>query len=473
MRRMLESSWNIEAMGEVPRDASSAAQAVVTALRQALQDDNENYLKPGVYFVDLQFPPYDISQGENMYDEVAAVEFCMEIAQRLQSSSSAEAASTSSVDNPTSTTRPCNVILVKDDKTLQTVNRVLRAREQSQAELQLEDEEEEEEEDEDDKGEDEDDDDDEEEMTDSKENSIQYYDDFSDFASASEVTAPPSSSTSSDDVDAFRQKLVSNWDADAAESSSSLEASSKKPSPKSRRTRSKKRNTTSPSTLKPTSTAFQAEGRPASSSSSYRLASLFGASTIAQGADMGGDVIRAVQEHVQPWENSKEEFVMVLSAMQPEEFIAIRYILQLASRAALDDDGGGDDEEEDSQQRRRKRSVILVNCKLEDPLPRELSHAKTVYSVMPLVARLSTSDTNLFQNNSDDNKASTERAPPLKVVVLRQYPRDWEVFVDDGLTGSFELAATTKPPVRAAGSRGPPMQWVSTCIKNFLQSRLR
>ena len=58
---------------------------------------------------------------------------------------------------------------------MQTVNRVLRAREQSQAELQLEDEEEEEEEDEDDKGEDEDDDDDdEEEMTDSKENSIQY-----------------------------------------------------------------------------------------------------------------------------------------------------------------------------------------------------------------------------------------------------------------------------------------------------------
>ena len=253
---------------------------------------------------------------------------------------------------------------------MQTVNRVLRAREQSQAELQLEDEEEEEEEDEDDKREDEDDDDDdEEEMTDSKENSIQYYDDFSDFASASEVTAPPSSSTSSDDGDAFPQKLVSNWDADAAESSSSLEASSKKPSPKSRRTRNKKRNTTSPSALQPTSTAFQVEDRPASSSSSYHLASLFGAPTIAQGADMGGDVIRGVQNHVKPWENSKEEFVMVLSTIQ---FIAIRYILQLASRAALDDD------DDDSQQRRRKRSVILVNCKLEDPLPRELSHANSV-----------------------------------------------------------------------------------------------
>ena len=170
---------------------------------------------------------------------------------------------------------------------------------------------------------------------------------------------------------------------------------------------------------------------------------------------MGGDVIRAVQNHVQPWENSKEEFVMVLFTMQ---FIAIRYILQLASRAALDDD-----DDDDSQQRRRKRSVILVNCKLEDPLPRELSHAN---SVMPLVARLSTSDTNLFQKNSDDNKASTERAPPLKVVVLRQYPRDWEVFVDDGSTGSFELAATTKNPVR-----GPRLG--VALYQELLQSRLR
>ena len=422
LRRMLEASWNVESMGEVPKDSSTAADAAGRALREAMHEDSQDVYKPGAYFIDLLFPPYDKSAGENMYDEVAAVEFCMELARRIPTQSQDKYILSS-------------LILVRDEKTKQTVDRVLQARERSlekdNAEAELLDDDED-----DDQEEDEDDDD----MEDSSAPAIEYYDDFADSGDFSSSTSdeqqpPPPPASSDDDVDSFRQKLMSSWDTTESSLPTELPIPSspaeKKGVPK--RDRSK-------------ATSSQKSGAPPP----FRLASLFGTSTISQGADMGGDVAKALKENVRPWDEA--DTIIVLSACEKDELIAIRSILQSAKEASLEDE--------------KQRNVIMVNCKF-DLVPRELSGAKTVYGILPLVAKPATSRTNLFQRND-----TPEQEKPVKVAVLRQYPRDWEVFVDDGSSGTFERASEGNPmPVNNA--RGPPMQWVSTCVKNFLQSRMR
>ncbi|KAL7581384.1 hypothetical protein ACA910_021975 [Epithemia clementina (nom. ined.)] len=433
MRRMLEASWNIDVMGDVPKDSSAAAQAAGNALRQAMRD-NHDTAKPGAYFVDLQFPPYDSSQGTNMYDEVAAVEFCMELAQRI--ATSVEEIATS----------PISLILVRDDKAKRTVERVLLAREEKRLKEASSNSQEEntdkDDVEDDDNGEEEDDDDDFGSLNElNEERSVEFYDDFGNFGDFKSETGSASSSLKSDDVDAFRQKLMSNWDK-TTESTSISKRSVQS---------SVGRNEKSSKPSRPN----KASDSVASLTPAFRLASLFGSSTISQGADMGGDVVTALSESAQPWAN--EDTIIVLSASQRDELIAVRSILRSANVAALYD--------EDPKQ----RNIILVNCNF-DIMPRELSGAKTVYSILPLVAKpAAQSGTNLFQEKPNEEQKNQS---PIKVVVMRQYPKDWEVFVDDGSRGLFELAASA-PPGAQFGSKVPLMQWVSTCIRNFLQSRLR
>lgn len=196
---------------------------------------------------------------------------------------------------------------------------------------------------------------------------------------------------------------------------------------------------------------------------------------------MSGDVVRAVKENAKPWETDEEDTIIVLSAFQKDELIAIRCILQSAAMAATATYNDDDNDDKD----RKQKTVVLVNCHF-DLLPRELSTAKTVYSIVPLVAKTSSSVNNVFspRNNQrrppPQDEAQQEQQPVVKAVVLRQYPNDWQVFVDDGSRGIFEPAsstttntATRQPAPLLSQTKGPPMQWVSTCIKNFLQSRRR
>ena len=71
MRRLLESSWNSDAMGEVPSDVNAGANEAYSAILSA-SDRGIN-----IFFVDLLLPSYDVTQGSNLYDEVLSVEYCI------------------------------------------------------------------------------------------------------------------------------------------------------------------------------------------------------------------------------------------------------------------------------------------------------------------------------------------------------------------------------------------------------------
>jgi hypothetical protein len=389
MRRLLQSSWNADTMGSVPSDATAAANEAYASILSA-SENGQN-----MFFVNLLLPAYDIAQGHNLYDEVLAVEYCIALAKCFKGKTS---------------------IIVRDDKTLQVVGRVLDARERDAVD------------DDDDEGEEEED--------------AEFDDDFAgsggsfDENTASEDSPPaptevtddlggtigesqtskrtgtptPDSAPVVQDVDSFRQQLMSNWDGDSV-------ADEPKESTHVRNSRKEK-----PSAIK-----------------RYRLASFFGNQQISTGSDMMNDVIKAVRENALPTED--EETIVILSAATREETIALR---SLAAKYE------------------GKKRIVMVNCNLT-PLPRELAMAETVYSILPLIARQKVSERNISGIQQPDDE---RRAPP-KIVVLRRYPRDWEVFVDVGK--GFELAESA--PEGSVGKKGPSMEWIGGVIDRFLQSR--
>ena len=163
----------------------------------------------------------------------------------------------------------------------------------------------------------------------------------------------------------------------------------------------------------------------------YRLASLFGDAPISTGPDMMDDVIAAVSANGKPYDN--EDNIIILSPVSKEEMIAIRALVG---------------------QYMKTKKIILVNCKLDAPLPPELIGAETVYSILPLIAKSA-------------SRRIEDRDDP-KVVVLRRFPRDWEIYVDVG--DGFDLAASV-PNSSVGGKQGPSMEWVSSAVKRYLQSR--
>jgi Domain of unknown function (DUF1995) len=366
MRRILEASWNVETMGSVPTNADSAAEAAATAIINASGRKKEpSDGHSNLFFVDLLLPQYDIRQGSNLYDEVLAVDFCVSLSKRLEGRS---------------------IILVRDDKTVRTVARVLEARERDRiVSSDLND------------GDSHEDDDDDEE----EEEDVELYSDFE--TDIGDV---------SDDVESFRNQLMSGWKKEIPMESSQI----------SRRT----------------------SMEVATSTARYRLASMLGSATISSGADMVDDVIRAVSANAQPKDD--EETMIILSATSREEMIGVRGLVSKY---------GGN------------KTVLLVNCNLIPP-PRELFKAQTVYSIQPFIARQKVSEGNIFGSSAPSSSVEPQATLQPKVVLIRRFPRDWEVFVDVG--GGFELARTV--PATQVDTRGPSMEFIASCVKEFLQSRL-
>jgi hypothetical protein len=362
MRRLLESSWNAATMGIVPTNADSAADATVGSLQTAMERGSTS-----IFLVNILLPQYDISRGDLLYDEVLAVEFCIALANRIEGKSS---------------------IVVRDDKTVQTVTRILDARERDRLQSGNIDV----------KDEDDDDDDDDSKALESKDD-VEFYDDFADFES-------------SGDADSFREQLMSTWETPAVEA-----ASPRAPIDE------------------PTPVANEAQQL----SKRYRLASMLGdATTIYMGDDMINDVMKVVAANAQP--KADEDTLIILSAASKEEMIGVRVL-------AAKFEG--------------KKTIILVNFKL-DPLPRELKKAETVYSILPLIARATVSELNIFGSEPKEDPK------PTKIVVLRRYPRDWEVHVDSG--NGFELAASV--PAGQVGRNGPSVEWIAGRVKQHLKSRI-
>ena len=408
MRNMLESSWNVESMGQVPNTPQSAAEEAASAIIGARNDGLGN-----ICFVDLLLPQYDIQQGPNLYDEVEAVDFCRLLANCLQTRS---------------------VIYVKDEKSLKTVSKVMDARERDRQETQNQQDQYEyveldveiDEEDEDwDKHIDEDENDESDRFTPMMgENDVVLFDDFSTLASSDVDTFfPLNSSTISESTDpaVFRQQLASKWD----DISRTDEGAEKKQKRKKIIKKLVKRK------------VEQLEAIGTLQCPTYRLASLFGDKRIPSGDRMTDSVVQAVKTHGLPM--TEEETMIMLSANSEEEMLAIRALV--AKYAA-------------------KKKIVLVNCKL-DPLPRELEDCHTVYHLTPLVATTAIDPRNLFSKPRQEG----EERPPIKVVSIRRYPGEWEVYVDVDGSG-FVLAE--RASANKFTKKGPSFDWIGGAIKSFL-----
>ena len=369
IRRILEASWNSDMMGTVPSDPKDAAKEAFAGMLSATEDGKE-----GLFFVDLRLPIYDITQGSEMYDEVTAVEYCIELSKCLRGQSA---------------------IIVRDSKVLDTVQRVLDRRketppraESSELKTMLEDQSEK------DDGED--------------------------------LETSATSSMSGEDIDDFRQQLMKNWDApsDKEDDNGSDNSSNQL------RVDEEESNTFEENK---DNEEEDEEEEPVEDLIRYRLLKFFGHDDIiSDGADMLTDVVNAVRKNALP--TQEEENIIILSALSREEMVAVRSLVS---------------------KYRGSKQIVLVNSKL-DPLPKELQGGETVYSILPLMAK-----------PRDPTPDSSVVVP--KVVVLRRYPRDWELYVDVG--DGFELADSADAKI--ANKSGPPASWVSEATQKFLRRKIK
>jgi hypothetical protein len=343
LRNMLESSWDVESMGQVPSSPEIAAGEAAASIRQARNDGLGN-----LCFVDLLLPQYDIQQGTNLYDEVEAVDFCRLLSKCLDTQA---------------------VIYVKDEKSLTTVKKVLDARQADREEHQSAGDEEvqyeeveveveideDDEESTDDLG---DEDEPDDTTTEKEEPEVEIFDDFGDFGAAggeSFFSLDPTPAPVTADVDAVREQLSSSWTEEPAQKKRIIKKFVKR----------KVEQGATP----------EACPRP-----QYRLASLFGNDVISQGTTMSNDVVKAVKAHGLP--QKEEETLILLSANSEAEMLAVRALVAKYMDS---------------------KNIILVNCRL-DQLPRELENCSTVYHLTPLVATTTLDERNTFGKEKEDER---------------------------------------------------------------------
>jgi hypothetical protein len=250
--------------------------------------------------------------------------------------------------------------------------------------------------------------------------SVLEYNDFDDFSGAASTFA-------ADDDDSFRSQLESTWD-------------EVKDAPTEEGGNTKKVEESKPEIVE---TILEEEV-----GQYHTMGSLLGESVIKEGSpDMFQQVVQAVDSYAMGLIEHNDA-VIVLSSCSDAEMIAVRRIV-----ATYED----------------KKTIILVNCKL-NPLPRELIAAETVYSLLPLIARpVQPNPDDLFQKEEQTASQSQPPAAP-KIVVLRRYPRDWDIFVDvDGNSG-FELVESVPVTSLMGGRRkGPSMEYIAGCVKRHMQ----
>ena len=239
LRQLLESSWDTETMGTVPDSPQAAAEATAESLQAALHRSN-------LFLVDIYLPLYERDESNRWYDEVAAVQLCMFLAQKLSGTTA---------------------ILVRDNQTIQTVERVLKARGQAD-----------------------------EERNRVSGDSGDGEDEEDEAAFMHDYGAKGHTSTD-DDIDAFRRRLASTWESGNGNTTTNLDSS--QPATKT------------------------------SSRKIYRLLSLFGdegEDAISDGADMATDVVRAVSQNAQI--QQKDDTIIILTAVSRAEMIAVRALVR-------------------------------------------------------------------------------------------------------------------------------------------------
>jgi hypothetical protein len=295
-----------------------------------------------------------------------AVEFCVALAKCLQGKTE---------------------ILVRDQKTLSIVEKVLNTRER------LDD------------------------VDRSMEDDEDYFDDEEDEDDTNDYESPPGTSVEislDEDVDSFRQRLMSGWHGN---------------NNNSQRTEKECFDTLPFPSEEPISHPSSANFNPRQKTKRHRLASLFGSAQISsKSPDMPQDVVHAVRNNAMPMKD--EENIIILNANGEDETVAIRALVD---------------------KYHKERKIILVNCQFSQ-MPTELQKAQIVYSILPLVVKEKETGRNLSVKGYKDGSS--------KVVVLRRYPKDWEIFIDIG--NGFKL-------VKTARSR-PTIKAITDCLQQFLKS---
>ncbi|CAB9520851.1 expressed unknown protein [Seminavis robusta] len=217
-----------------------------------------------------------------------------------------------------------------------------------------------------------------------------------------------------EELDDFRQQLMADWGEDEPEDEPSDEVQGDISD----------------------SEELPAESEPpqpeAEAEPSFRMASMFGDATFKKGPDMFDKVIEAVSFNAQP--NEDEDTLVILSASSEEETIGVRALVAKFEKT---------------------KTILLVNCQF-NPVPRELMKAETIYYLLPLVAKP--------KEASTQSEGSMEQP---KVVVLRRFPRDFEVYMDFGK--GFEL--TESVGVNQVGRTGPTLEWVAGRVKRQMDAR--
>ena len=274
LRLLLEAAWDSDTMGQVPSDANIAANEAFSSILSA-SDKGIN-----IFFIDLLLPAFDITQGSNLYDEVLCVEYCIGLAECFKDKSR---------------------ILVRDQKTVDTVQRILGRREVERLKTQAI------------------------QMDTYKEDGdgvgLENGNVMNETDTLGDMIVDDSASHTSD-VDAFRKQLMSSWDINDRDN-----------------------NKESPPNLNMalTQKTSRLESRHGETlEKRYQLSSLFGHSKISQGADMMQEVVEALRQNAIPDDDQKN--LIILSAIAVDELVAVR---SLASRYA------------------GEKNIILVNCKLD------------------------------------------------------------------------------------------------------------
>jgi len=169
---------------------------------------------------------------------------------------------------------------------------------------------------------------------------------------------------------------------------------------------------------------------------------MLGNEKISYGPNMVNDVVQAVHSNAFS-SKGVENTIIILSPVTKEEMIAVRTIIAKYGK---------------------HKTIIIVNCKL-NPTPRELMRAEKVYSLLPLNALPIVSRF----NKSSQEKRSNSINPSAKVVLMRRFPKDWEIFMDVKLGSGFELVDTV--PANEVGQKGPSIQQILASVKKYFQSK--
>jgi len=275
MRSLLESSWNVGTMGEVPTSPESAAEAASQSISAALDADPSRRLLQ----VDIRLPSFDIRQGPNIYDDIQSVEFCSQLAENLRRDTNGRIGKT--------------LILVRDGSAVRSAARIMDVKESRRKEEE------------------------ETVSTDSRsiDNADDTVDDDDDLLGDDDN---PGGESGGEDIDAFRKQLSLTWGDDEKESKTSEESEidpSEAAAAANRARRGREK-------LKPSvnfSPDATEEGR------SYRLASWFADETISAGADMFTDAIEAVDAHGTML--MSEDILILLSPVSREDTVAVRRLI--------------------------------------------------------------------------------------------------------------------------------------------------